>query len=458
MESKKVLDTIKGAVYAHTGLMYEVLEQLWKHPETGYREKETHAYLLKKYRELGYEPTVFGDIPGFYMDIETGRPGPRVLVMGEMDALLLEAHPAHCPETGAVHACGHNAQSAALIGLAAALKTPGILDGLCGSIRIMAVPAEEMIEVNFRNELRKKGIIHYLGGKTELIYRGYMDGCDMAILVHTLTMNKRGIRLSRGSNGCIVKHINYYGKAAHAGNAPDKGVNALYAANLGMQAVNALRETFLDYEHLRFHPIITEGGDSVSSIPWHVGMDSFVRGASVGAMKKYNASINRALSASAAALGARVVIDDIPGYTPLHTDEILRRIAKETVLEEFGEECLDDSDFWSGGCTDLGDVSSIMPCIQPYTSGASGLGHGADYYIASPEEATCQSAHFQLAMLVKLLENDAERAYEVIRNSHPAFSSREEFLDYLNQMTKTYDAVKYREDGSVELHFVCNNP
>lgn len=458
MENSKEINIIKGAVYAHTGLMYEVLEQLWKHPETGYREKETHGYLLQKYRELGYEPIEFGDIPGFYIDIETGRPGPRVLVMGEMDALLLEAHPAHYPETGAVHACGHHAQSAALVGLAAALKTPGILDGLSGSIRLMAVPAEELIEVNFRKELRRQGVIHYLGGKTELISRGFMDNCDMAILVHTLTMNKRGIRLCRGSNGCIVKTIHYYGKAAHAGSAPEKGVNALYAANLGIQAVNALRETFLDNEHLRFHPIITEGGDSVSSIPWRVSLDSFVRGASVDSMKKYNVSINRALSAAGAALGARVVIEDLPGYTPLHTDPTLRSIAKEVVLEEFGEDCLDDSDFWSGGCTDLGDISSIMPCIQPYSSGASGLAHGADYSIASPEEATCQSAQLQLAMLVKLLENGAERAYEVIRNSHPAFSSREEFLDYLNQMTKTYDAVKYREDGSVELHFVCNNP
>ena len=85
------------------------------------------------------------------------------------------------------HCCGHNAQSAALLGIAAALKQPHALDGLCGSIRLVVVPAEEMIQLAFREELRQKGIIKYNGGKTEFMYRGLLDGVDMAMMVHGMT-------------------------------------------------------------------------------------------------------------------------------------------------------------------------------------------------------------------------------------------------------------------------------
>ena len=79
------------------------------------------------------------DITGFYTVIDTGKPEPEVLVLGELDSLICANHPDADPETGAVHCCGHSAQCAALLGLAAALKEPGILDGLSGRIRLCAV-------------------------------------------------------------------------------------------------------------------------------------------------------------------------------------------------------------------------------------------------------------------------------------------------------------------------------
>ena len=51
--------------------------------------------------------------------------------------------------------------------------------------------------------------------------------------------------------------IRYIGKAAHAGGAPHLGVNALYAAHIGLAAINAVRETFRDDDAIRVHPIIT---------------------------------------------------------------------------------------------------------------------------------------------------------------------------------------------------------
>ncbi|MDW7657848.1 MAG: M20/M25/M40 family metallo-hydrolase, partial [Bacillota bacterium] len=126
---------------------------IWAHPETGYREWQTEAYLEAIFTSLGYEVVKAGDIPGFYADLDTGRPGPKLLIMGEMDALACPTHPEAV--NGNAHACGHNAQCAAMAGLAAALKAPAALEGLSGSIRLMIVPAEELIEIEYRETLRQ---------------------------------------------------------------------------------------------------------------------------------------------------------------------------------------------------------------------------------------------------------------------------------------------------------------
>ena len=98
------------------------------------------------------------------------------------------------------------------------MKEPGALDGLCGSIRFMAVPAEELIELGFREELRKQGVIRYFGGKVEFISRGYFDGVDMAMMIHSGKLPEgKTLSVSQGCNGCITKNITFKGVASHAG-------------------------------------------------------------------------------------------------------------------------------------------------------------------------------------------------------------------------------------------------
>ena len=239
-------------------LILDAERWIWAHPQTGYTEWQAHDYLAEKYEALGYTLVKAGNIPGFYTDVETGKPGPKVAIFGELDALDIANHPESV--NGMTHCCGHNAQSAALLGIAAALKQPHALDGLCGSIRLVVVPAEEMIQLAFREELRQKGIIKYNGGKTEFMYRGLLDGVDMAMMVHGMTkgssVNEDGdtdldFQALLGMNGCIAKNIRYKGKSAHAGRAPHMGVNAEYAAMLGLQACNDLRETFQEKDTIR---------------------------------------------------------------------------------------------------------------------------------------------------------------------------------------------------------------
>ena len=137
------MEKLNQFVDKHRSMILEAERYIWKHPETGYREYNTTKYMEEKFEALGYTLTKAGDIPGFYTVIDTGRPGPEVLILGELDSLICPNHPESDPETGYVHACGHHAQCAALLGIAAALKEDGACDDLCGRIRLCAVPAEE---------------------------------------------------------------------------------------------------------------------------------------------------------------------------------------------------------------------------------------------------------------------------------------------------------------------------
>ena len=452
MISTERANQLKEIVASQREVMFSAADYIWKHPETGYREWKTHAYLAEEFKKLGYELVEAGNIPGFYTDIDTGKPGPKLLIMGELDSLIVSTHPDCDPETGYVHACGHHCQVSALLGIAAALKQPGAMDNMSGSIRLMAVPAEELIEIGFREELRKQGVIKYFGGKVEFMHRGYMDGCDIALLVHTGVGDHPSIALTPGNNGCVTKNINFIGVSAHAGGAPHLGVNALYAASQAMNAANALRETFQEKDTIRFHPIITKGGGAVNAIPNDVRMESYVRGASLEAIKEANTKINRALAASAASMGANVVLKDRPGYTPLENEEQLYDLTCEIVKQCFGEDALVKRGR-STGCTDVGDVSAVMPTVQPYASGACGVAHGSDYRIADPESALVMSAQYQVLMAEALLSNNAELGKKIIQNAKLRFSSMEEFFHAIDGLFLDKEAVKQNEDGTITLDF-----
>lgn len=439
-----------AAVEKHKTDILSAEDYLWHHPQTGYNEWLANDYLAQKFESAGYQLQRAGNIPGFTTLLDTGRPGPRILVLGELDSLVCFDHPEADRNTGAVHACGHCAQSAALLGIALSLKEPGVLDELSGSICLCAVPAEELIELEQRDELRRRGVIRYAGGKVEFLHRGYFDGCDMAIMVHT-TASDKAFEIHSGSNGCVIKQIEYIGRASHAGGSPHTGVNALYAAQIGITAVNALRETFRDNDHIRFHPIITSGGTVVNAIPARVTLESYVRGATLEAISRENKRINRALAASAAAIGAQLHIYDRPGYAPLINDETLRNIAVEAACDIVGQQDVKADTSWSTGCTDMGDLSAVMPAVHPYAGGATGTGHGADYIISDPYAACVRSAQLQVLMLAMLLSNDAVQAKHVLAASKPRFSSFSEYFKVMDAFELDADMVRYNDNGNITL-------
>ncbi|MBE7041781.1 MAG: amidohydrolase [Ruminococcaceae bacterium] len=443
------MQTIAKIVDEHRQLILDTLDYIWENPETGYREWKTTTYMEDVFTSLGYDIVKAEGIPGLYTIIDTGRPGPELLIMGELDSLICQTHPEADPETGAVHCCGHAAQCAALVGIAAALKNPEILDRLSGRIRLCAVPAEELIEIGYRSELKAQGKIRYFGGKPEFLSRGYFDGVDLAFMVHTTS--GEDFIAGNGNVGCIAKKVIYKGVSAHAGGSPWNGCNALYAANLGLSGINAIRETFKEPDIIRVHPIITQGGTAVNAIPEAVCIESYVRGSSFEGIKSANEKVNRALCGGALAIGANVDICDIPGYAPLYNDPNLIAVAAEALQEVMPGKELKQTGRIGSGSTDMGDLSCIMPVIHPHAPGAVGTSHGDNYYIDNPDLACVGSAKWQVALAVKLLENGAEKAKKIVADYKPQFASKEEYLAYLDSFDDSGDRITYHEDGTASV-------
>jgi len=109
------MQTFNAAVEKHKQLILDTERFVWKHAETGYKEFETSAYMAKTFRDLGYDLVMADGITGFYTVVDTGKPGPEILILGELDSIICPAHPESNPVTGAVHSCGHNAQCAVMV-------------------------------------------------------------------------------------------------------------------------------------------------------------------------------------------------------------------------------------------------------------------------------------------------------------------------------------------------------
>ncbi|MBI3979245.1 MAG: amidohydrolase [Chloroflexi bacterium] len=405
-------------------------EAIFANPELGFKEVQTARRVAQTFARLGIPFREGLAVTGVKGILHGGVAGPSVAVMGELDSLAVAGHFQADPQTGAAHACGHNAQIAALIATGIGLQAPGILAGLAGTVVLFAVPAEEYVEIEYRLDLRRSGAVEFLAGKTELVRLGELDDVQMAMMVHTTSNPEdRQFRLDTSSNGCIAKQIRFVGKAAHAGGAPHRGVNALNAAHLAIAAIHAQRETFRDEDSVRVHPIITRGGELVNVVPSDVRMETFVRGRTVAAIEEANVKVDRALRAGALAVGARVQITTMPGYLPLNQDPALTGLFRRNAVSLAGEENVTAGGH-RGGSTDMGDISHIMPAIHPYAGGATGTGHGADYRIVDYDRAVINPAKAMAMTVVDLLAEGGAGARRVLDLARPPMT-RAQYLAFV---------------------------
>ena len=408
-------------------------QTILKNPEPGFRETKTSKLVANKFAELGIPFKAGMAMTGVRGEITGGTAGPTLAILGELDSLIVSEHPHADPETNAAHACGHHCQIAMLYGAAMALSQSGVLAELSGRLVFMAVPAEEYIEIEYRDSLRREGKIEFLGGKPELIKLGEFDDVNMAMMLHTTsTPAEKQLCLSGTNNGTVAKKIQFIGRGAHAGGTPHLGINALNAATLALTGIHFNRETFQDAATIRVHPIITKGGEAVSAVPADVRMETFVRGRTIEAIMDANMKVDRALKAGAMAMGAKVSIQTIPGYMPLSQNQDMADIFEANSVDLVGKENVGHVSHRTGS-TDMGDVSQLMPVIHPYVGGASGLGHGADYVIEDYKLAVITAAKALTATAVDLLGDGATKAGSIIGGHRPEMT-KDEYLKFMRQL------------------------
>ncbi len=415
--------------------LVRIAKSILAHPEPGFREHKTSALVAQRFREMGvpYEDGI--GITGLRGMLNGGAPGPTVAVMGELDSLKVLGHPHADPETSAAHACGHHCQIAMMLGVGAGLKAVGVLDELSGRVALIAVPAEEYIEIEYRDDLRRRGRLEFLGGKPEFIRAGKLDDVDVAMMTHTSTSSDGGVITFGGSNnGMVAKRIRFEGKAAHAGGAPHDGVNALNAAMIALSAIHAQRETYRDRDTVRIHPIITRGGVAVSSVPADVRMETFVRARTIEAFTSAARKVDRALRAGAMAVGGSVTITSLPGYLPIRSDEKMLGLYAENAAALVGRGSLARLGHRTGS-TDMGDVSQLMPVIHPYVAAATGDAHGNDYVVGDYELGVVTGAKAMAMTVIDLLADGGTRAAE-ISDSYKAPMTKGQYLSMMRSLIR----------------------
>ncbi len=410
--------------------------QIYTNPELGFKEEKTSALVRKTFQDLNIPYQDHLALTGVKAVAKGRNSNARALVMGELDAVVCPLHKNADLTTGAAHSCGHHGQIASMLG--AAMGLAPFMRYLDGDAVFIAVPAEEYVELEYRQRLKQDGKIEFFGGKQEFIRLGLFDGIDAGMMVHSHAgLTDRKFLISCDSSGFVGKVIRFEGREAHAGAAPYLGVNALNAAALALMAINSNRETFKDSDRIRVHPIITKGGDLVNIVPADVRMETYVRGRTIEAVTDASEKVDRAIMGSAYAIGAKARIEQIPGYLPLIQNEKINALfAKNGQALLDGDACLYGYELM--GATDAGDVSSVIPFAHLSGGGFSGQAHSRDFDVCDEEMAYVLPAKAMAATMVDLLCDGAKEALAVRAAFRPKFT-RDEYVAFWRGFNRTQE-------------------
>ncbi len=318
---------------------------LHANPELAYEEHKAAERLTAIAEQHGFAVTrgVAGLPTAFTARVGAGS--PRIAFLAEYDAL-----------PGLGHACGHNLIGTASLGAALAVK--GVLSLARGEVLLVGCPAEE------------KG-----GGKIPLVESGVFAGTDAAMLVHPHNRTEM-VKLALGMRELTVE---FFGKASHAAASPEQGINALDAVVLGYTGVSALRQQLRS--DARVHGIITHGGQAPNIIPDYTAARFYVRSLDLAYLEELYPRVVACFEAAAQATGCRMKVTsagkDYHPYKPVYSlAELFQRN-----LESLGESVDQGPVDRELGSTDVGNVSQVVPTIQPMLQ-------------ISPREVTCHMAAF----------------------------------------------------------------
>jgi metal-dependent amidase/aminoacylase/carboxypeptidase family protein len=151
MTRDELTRTVHAAIERRAEEIVALGEQIRKTPELGFKEERTARLVTETFRRLGLAPRTGLAFTGVRAEAR-GRAGdgPAFALIGELDGLVVAGHPERDPTTGAAHACGHNAQVAAMLGAAMGLLETDAFAHLAGRVVFFAVPAEEGGDLEWR--------------------------------------------------------------------------------------------------------------------------------------------------------------------------------------------------------------------------------------------------------------------------------------------------------------------
>ena len=314
----------------HDGLA-AVSRQLHAHPEVAFEERRASALLSDFLIKNGFDvdkgicglPTAFR---GTY-----GKGKPVIAFLAEYDAL---------PKLG--HACGHNL--IAVASLAAALASRRAVDALGGRAAIFGTPGEELY-----------------GGKCIMAAAGAFEGVDAAMITHP----GGGNRVLMNTLACETLKVEFKGVAAHAAGAPELGINALEALLQSFNAINSLRQHIRSSE--RISGIITDGGEAANIVPAHAAAELIVRAENNTLLDTLEKRVIHCFSGAARATGAKLKYSWGERYAAMISNVTLARLFHENMRSlgraiDLGENTML---YFS---TDVGNVSQLVPAIQPMIS------------------------------------------------------------------------------------------
>jgi amidohydrolase len=324
-----------------------------RNPELGNRETRTSAKVAEHLRSLGLEVRTGVAHTGVVALIRGGKPGPVVALRADMDALPvteevdLPFKSAARAEwrgqpVGVMHACGHDAHTAILMGVAEALA--GMKERLPGTVKLVFQPAEEGVppgEEGGAAMMVKEGVLE--SPQVDAVFGLHVFS---GIPVGTLAWRPRGFMAASDELEIRVR-----GRQTH-GAMPWKGVDPIVTA---AQVVMALQTIVSRQAEITRAPAIVtigsiQGGNRGNIIPDEVVMSGTVRTFEPEMQKMIHEAIRRTVSSTAAAAGATAEVE-IKGYSPVtfndpaltgRMEPTLRRVASvvpdlepRTVAEDF---------------------------------------------------------------------------------------------------------------------------
>jgi len=295
------------------------------HPELGFQETRTAARVAEVMASMGYRVRTGVGRTGVIA--ERGEGSPIVAIRADMDALPLQEEndvPYASQFAGVMHACGHDAHTAIVMGVGALLAQ----ETFPGTVRLLFQPAEE--------EEDEEGI----SGAPRMIEDGAMEGVDMVLALHvdaSVPVGDISIDAGPSSAGVDTFYATIIGQGGH-GSAPHRVVDPIYITGHVILALNGIVSR-------RIHPFepavvsigSVNGGQADNVIPERVELSGTIRFMETEVQKQIHAEIERALQI-ARTLGGDYALKITVGYPPMYNDEepaaLLRQVATDLLGAE----------------------------------------------------------------------------------------------------------------------------